>query len=305
MSTATDAPMGLMPARIGSKGPAKEETFIAGGERQLLIRSWRPADEPRAIFAIVPGFNSHSGHYQWLASQLTRAGLSVYAVDLRGRGRSSGTRFHVEAFDDYIEDVHTMLDFAHAHDPGLPVFLMGHSAGGVIATAYALQHQTELAGLVSESYALEVPAPGPVLAFVQWVSRYLPRLRVLKLPNQQFSRNADTVATLDADPLIKGEKQTALAVSQMLAGVARLKQGFRTLTLPVLIMHGTDDRVTLPKGSELFYAEVGSNDRTLHLYEGHYHDLFNDLEREIPMAHLAQWLTAHLMDHRASPAHTG
>jgi len=281
----------LSPAAIK---PARTEEFIAGGERQLFVRSWRPTEAPRAVVAIVPGFSSHSGHYQWAAAQLTRNGYAVYAVDLRGRGKSSGPRFHVESFDDYLADVDTLLALARSREPALPVFLLGHSAGGVVATAYALEHQRELAGLICESYALEVPAPAAVLGAVKWISRYLPRIRVLRLPNREFSRDPEVVAALDADPLIAGESQTALTVAQMLAGIARLKRGFATITLPVLIMHGSADKVTLPKGSELFHAQAGSADNTLRLYPGHYHDLFSDRDHEVPMGDLLQWLSAHL-----------
>lgn len=291
-----DPPSQPLPKVLPGINPMKNEEFIAGGERELFIRVWRPAGAARGVVGIVPGFSSHSGHYQWPAAQLTQQGFAVYAVDLRGRGKSSGARFHVEKFDDYLADVHSMLKVARTREPGLPVFLLGHSAGGVIATAYALKHQQELAGLVCESYALEVPAPRLVLGFVKWISRYLPKLRVLKLPNKQFSRNAEVVAALNADPLIAGESQTALTVAQMLHGIDRLKRGFGTLTLPVLIMHGTEDKVTLQKGSELFYAEARNSDKTLRLYEGHYHDLLNDLYHEIPMGHLTEWLSAHLPD---------
>ncbi|HEY0334057.1 MAG TPA: alpha/beta hydrolase [Stenotrophomonas sp.] len=275
-------------------GPTRTEELIAGGERELFVRTWHPAQPARAVVAIVPGFSSHSGHYLWPAEQLTQRGYAVYAVDLRGRGKSSGTRFHVEKFDDYLADVDTMMALVGARDPGLPVFLLGHSAGGVVATAYALAHQRELSGLVCESYALAVPAPDAVLGFVRWISRYLPKLRVLKLPNKEFSRRPEVVAALEADPLIAGESQTALTVAQMLEGIDRLKRGFGNLTLPVLIMHGSADKVTLPKGSQLFYADAGAADKTLKIYEGHYHDLLSDLQHEIPMEDIARWLEAHL-----------
>ena len=265
-----------------------------GGENELFVRIWRPTTPPLGVVAIVPGFNSHSGHYLWAAAQLTALGFAVYAVDLRGRGKSSGPRFHVEDFDEYVSDVHSLVKLARSQEQGLPVFMLGHSAGGVIATAYCLEHQDNLAGLVCESFALEVPAPGPVLSFVKWISQYLPTLRVLKLPNKQFSRDPSVVAALNADPLIHGEKQTALTVAQMLRGNARLKRGFGDLTLPVLIMHGTADTVTLQKGSELFYTDVGTRNRTLKLYENHYHDLLNDVDRDIPMADIANWLQANL-----------
>lgn len=294
MNTVPPAALHAAPSEPRGSGPSRSEEFISGGERELFIRSWRPSGKVRAVLAIVPGFNSHSGHYQWAAAQFTAMGLAVYAVDLRGRGKSSGERFHVEHFDDYLADVQSLLDVARAREPGLPVFLLGHSAGGVIASAYTLAHQDELAGLICESYAFQVPAPAAVLALVRWLSGPFPKLRVLKLPNKEFSRLPEVVAALNADPLIANEKQTALTVAQMLVGIDRLRRGFPTLRLPVLIAHGTADKVTVPAGSQVFNDNAGSADKTLLLYKDHAHDLLNDAGREGVVRDFKQWIEQHL-----------
>jgi len=295
MDTALPAAAHAPPIDARLPGPLRTEELIAGGEGELFIRSWRPTGPVRAVLVIVPGFNSHSGHYQWAAAQFTAIGLAVYAVDLRGRGKSSGLRFHAQHFDDYLADVQSLMDVARSREPAVPVFLLGHSAGGVIASAYALEHQDALAGLICESFALQVPAPAPVLALVRWLSGPFPKLRVLTLPNKEFSRMPDAVAALDADPLIAGEKQTALTVAQMLAGSDRLRRGFPTLRLPVLIAHGTADKVTVPGGSQLFHDTAGSVDKTLRLYREHAHDLLNDVGREQVMRDFQQWIEAHLV----------
>src|SRR5881397_3230272 len=119
----------------------KEETFANAAGLNLFFRSWRPASTARGAVVIVPGFNSHSGYYAWTAQQFTDIGLAVYALDLRGRGRSDGERFYVEKFEDYVNDVVTFVTLAKAHEPGLPVFLLGHSAGGVVSCLYTLEHQ--------------------------------------------------------------------------------------------------------------------------------------------------------------------
>lgn len=294
MNTPHPTALHTVPVDPPGHGPSRSEETIKGRDGELFIRSWRPAGTPRAVLAIVPGFNSHSGHYLWAAEQFTAMGLAVYAVDLRGRGKSSGPRFHVEHFDDYLADVDALLTVARAREPGLPVFLLGHSAGGVIATGYALGHQQALAGLICESFAFRVPAPAPVLALVRWLSGPFPRLGVLKLPNKDFSRIPEVVAALDADPLIAGEKQTALTVAQMLAGNDRLERGFGTLSLPVFILHGDADKVTVPAGSQVFYDHAGSTDKTLRLYKGHAHDLLNDVGREDVVRDIGQWLDKHL-----------
>src|SRR5215475_8535447 len=136
-----------------------EEKIEGADGLKLFVRSWLPKETPRATVVIVPGFNSHSGYYGWVAEQLVAGGSGVYAVDLRGRGNSDGERFYVQKFEDYVDDVATFVTMAKGDHPGLPVFLLGHSAGGVVSCVYTLEHQAEINGLICESFAHEVPAP--------------------------------------------------------------------------------------------------------------------------------------------------
>jgi acylglycerol lipase len=145
--------------------------------------------------------NSHSGQYLWAAEQLRSAGFGVYAYDHRGRGRSEGERFYIDDIEDYTSDLGTLIGIVKSREPGLPVFLLGHSAGGVVSCTYALDHQAELAGFICESFAFQVPAPKFVLAIIRGLSRIAPKLPVLKLRNEDFSRSPDAVRILNADPL--------------------------------------------------------------------------------------------------------
>ena len=156
---------------------------------KIFIRSWRPAGPARGVVAIVHGVNSHSGYYMWVAEQFVAGGLAVYALDLHGRGQSDGERFYLEAIGDYVGDVETLVGLAKSREPGLPVFLLGHSAGGVISCVYTLEHQAELAGLICESFAFQVPAPDFALAVVKGLSHLAPHAHVLRLKNEEFSRD--------------------------------------------------------------------------------------------------------------------
>src|SRR5262249_34613413 len=128
-----------------------------GGSR-IFVRFWRPPGKARGVVTIVPGFNSHSGYYAWPAENLAARGLAVYALDLRGRGHSDGERFYVERFADYVDDVSAVVSLTKEREPGLPTFLLGHSAGGVVACLYTLGHQGELAGLLFGRVAPDNPA---------------------------------------------------------------------------------------------------------------------------------------------------
>ena len=141
----------------------KESTFAGVGGTKIFTRSWQPAGKTRGVVVIVPGFNSHSGQYVWVGEQFAAKDLAAYAIDLRGRGRSGGERYYVEKMGDYTDDVATLIRTAKSENPGLPVFLLGHSAGGVVSCVYALDHQSEIDGLICESFAYDLPVPGFVL----------------------------------------------------------------------------------------------------------------------------------------------
>jgi acylglycerol lipase len=268
--------------------------FQGGGGLNIFTRTWRPAGKPRGVVVIVPGFNAHSGMYTWAADQLTARGLAVYALDLRGRGKSDGERFYVEKFEDYVSDVSTFLKLAKSQNPGLSVFLLGHSAGGVVSCLYALDHQSEIAGLICESFAHELPAPDFALAVFKGLSHVAPHAHLLKLKNETFSRNPEFVAQLNSDPLIANETQPTQTMAAMVRADERLKKEFSQITLPVLILHGTADKNAKPSGSKRFFEMAGSTDKTLKLYEGYFHDLLNDVDKEVVMADIQSWIDAHL-----------
>lgn len=271
-----------------------EEDFTSLGGLRIHMRSWPAAGPARAVVAICHGFNAHGGQYAWVAEQLAARGFAVFAADLRGRGKSEGERFYVEDVAEYVADVRGMIGIARERNPGLPVYLLGHSAGGVASCTFALDHQDEIDGLICESFAFQVPAPGFALAAIKGLSHIAPHLGVLTLKMKDFSRDPAAVAALEADPLTKDETQPAMTVAALVRADERLHDNFDKITLPVLILHGTDDHATVFRGSEFFHDHAGSADKTLKLYEGHYHDLLNDIGKEEVLADVAGWIDAHL-----------
>jgi alpha-beta hydrolase superfamily lysophospholipase len=277
-----------------AQAPVKEETVESKGGLKIFVRSWRPAAKPRAAVVICHGVNSHGGQYLWSGEQLSAAGHAVYALDLRGRGKSEGERLYIENVSEYVADVAAVVKLAKSRDPGLPVFLLGHSAGGVVSCVYTLENQKELAGLICESFAFKVPAPDLVLAIVKGLSRIAPRLPALKLKNKDFTRDPKALAALNADPLIANEAQPAITVAALVRANERIKREFPLITLPVFILHGTVDKATVPAGSQFFYDTAGSKDKTLKLYEGHVHDLLSDIGKEGVMTDIKAWIDKHL-----------
>jgi acylglycerol lipase len=270
-----------------------DESFKGVGGLNIHAGAWRPeGQKPRAVIVIVHGVNSHSGQYTWTIQQLVAAGFAVYALDHRGRGKSDGERFFVQNVSEYVDDLATFVQAAKAKEPGLPVYVLGHSAGGVISCTYTLDHQAEIAGLICESFAFQVYAPDFALAVLKGLSHVAPHAHVLKLPFEGFSRDPKVVEAMYKDPLIHHEVQPTATVAALVRADERLKKEFPLIKLPVFIMHGTADKITKPGGSQLFYDTAGSTDKTLKLYDGHVHDLLNDIGKEIVMGDIIAWLNA-------------
>jgi alpha-beta hydrolase superfamily lysophospholipase len=273
---------------------ANEERFEGDSGLRIFFREWTPVVKVRGVVVIVPGFNAHSGYYQWTADQLTADGLAVYAIDLRGRGASDGDRFFVQTFADYVSDVTQLMAIAKSRHAGVPVFLLGHSAGGVVACLYALEHQAELKGLICESFAHELPAPGFALAAIKGLSHLAPHASVLRLRNEDFSRDPDIVRAMNEDPLIAHETQPTQTLAALVRADEALKAGFSDITLPVLILHGAADKAAKPSGSQHFYEMTGATDKTFKVYENGYHDPLNDVDRRRVIGDIKSWIASHL-----------
>ena len=272
----------------------KEESLDGAGGLKIFTRSWRPEGKARGVVVLSHGFNSHSGYYLWVAEQLLGSGLAVYALDYRGRGRSDGERYYVEKFSEYQGDLDMTVKLARSREPGLPIFILGHSAGGVIACNYVLDNQADIAGLICESFAYKVPAPDFALSVLKGLSHLAPHAHVLKLKKEDFSRDPKVVRALLDDPLLADEVQPTKTVAEMVRADERLKRDFKLFTLPLLIIHGTRDTVTRPEGSQEFYANASSKDKTLKLYEGYFHDPLSDIGKEVVMTDIRSWIGAHL-----------
>jgi acylglycerol lipase len=280
---------------VHTEAPAsRHEEFIesTGGHR-LLVRSWRPVCAARANLAIVHGFNSHSGYYERLAEFLARGGIATHALDLRGRGRSSGARCFVRRFSEYVDDIDALVATLRARTPALPMFMFGHAAGGIGACLHVLAKPGLLAGLICESIALDAPvhAPRRVLEALALVA---PRLPALKLNSKQFSRDHQVIADMNRDPLIRRERQPARTVVELLHASAHLRASLQDIALPLLILHGSADSVTLPSGSEFLHEHAGARDKTLQIFEGYYHDLVNDRGHEHVIERIGEWISARL-----------
>jgi len=277
-----------------SETRAASEQWLDGSGGRIFTRHWEPDGPPRASLVICHGVNSHGGQYIRAGETFAAAGFAVTVLDLRGRGKSDGERFYAESVDDYVSDLSLAVELGRSKHPDLPVFLLGHSAGGVTAVSYALDHQDRIDGLICESFAFRVYAPSIALKLLEGADHIVPHAHVLRLKMEDFSRDPDWVATLNADPLTKDEVQPVSTVAALARAGERFEREFGRITLPVLILHGTADKATRPDGSQQFFDQAGSADKSLKLYDGYYHDLLNDLGREQVFGDIVAWIDARI-----------
>jgi acylglycerol lipase len=270
-----------------------EGRFGGVGGVELYWQGRLPDDPPRGLLLICHGMGEHSGRYTTVVDELVPDGWAVYGLDHRGHGRSRGPRVHVRRYPDYLADFGTFHGLVGARHPQLRPFVLGHSMGGQIALAYALEHQDELAGLVLSAPPLAAAAVSrPVRAAYTLVGRVAPRLRRAVVDLSTISRDAAVVAAYRADALVhQGHPTIALSLA-LVDRMALLAARAPELRLPLLLQHGTADRICDPAGTRALAAAAGSDDLTVRWYAGFWHEIYHEPERARPLADLREWLDA-------------
>lgn len=268
----------------------------AGAGAKLHVTHWLPAGRPRAIVLLAHGYAEHAGRYDHVAKRLTGAGYALYAIDHWGHGRSDGTPGFVprfSAFTDGMAELLTLVEVNHADTPRL---LLGHSMGGLIATLFLIERQQAFVAAALSGPAI-LPA-APPSRFTVWISRFLsrffPRLGVLALDASGVSRDPAVVAAYQADPLVYPGKIGARLGKEFMDAMAAAQAGAPTIALPILIQHGEADRLTAPAGSRYLFEHVSSADKTLKIYPGLFHEIYNEPEQDAVLDDLLGWFDAHI-----------
>ena len=273
-----------------------EDTFKGDKGLNLFYQCWLPDKKPKAVLLVVPGAAEHGGRYTNLVNYFVPKDYAVCALDTQGHGKSEGVRCYVDKFSDYIDDIKIFFDIIHQKYADRKVFLVGHSMGATIAVAYVVQHQRDLAGLIISGMFLK---PGssisPVLKPVAPLISFLfPKMGVTVLDATAISQDKAVVDAYVNDPLVHRGKITARLGVELIKTVDRLPSQMPAINLPILIMHGTADRLCKPEGSQMLYGLVGSRDKTLKLYEGFHHEIFNEPGHLQVMADVEAWLATRI-----------
>jgi acylglycerol lipase len=274
----------------------QEGTFKGIRNESIYYQGWLPEGEPKAVLLIVHGLAEHSGRYMNLVNHFVPLGYAVYGVDHVGHGKSSGTRVYVERFEDYTDTLKTYFDMVRDWQPAKPVFLMGHSMGGLIGAVYLLDHQAELAGAVLSGPAVKVQGNvSPTVILVgKVISALMPKMGVIGLEAEGVSRDPTVVQAYVNDPLVCRGKVTARLSAELVKAIRRVTAEAANIRLPILILQGSADRLVDPKGAQMLYNAVSSADKTIKIYDGLYHEVYNEPEHDQVLSDVEAWLEAHL-----------
>ena len=274
-----------------------EGTFTGSAGDPIFWQSWTPEAPaaPKALVVLVHGLHEHSGRYEHVARRLTDAAYAVFAMDHQGHGRSGGAQGNVGSMAGVLTDLDHLRGLAEASVPGVPVFVLGHSMGGLIALDHVTDRgQDGLAGLVLSGAAVDVSSAGGVqMRLAPLIGKVAPNLGVLLLGSENVSRDPAVVTDYENDPLNRNGKVRARTGAEMLLAVQRVVDRLPQVTLPVLVMHGTDDRLVPVQAADLIHDSVGSTDKTLLTYDGLFHEIFNEPEQKQVLDDLVGWLDGH------------
>jgi acylglycerol lipase len=275
----------------------EEGRFAGEGGIEIYWQAWRPDRDPRAVIVLAHGASEHSGRYAWTGEQLNARGYAVYAIDHRGHGHSAGARAVIDRMQHAVEDLHTLVERAAGAYPGRPLVLLGHSMGGCVALAYTSAHEDALDALVLTGPLAVLEAASPVQRVVGRVlSTVAPSLGVVAIDSAAVSRDPDVVKDYDADPLNYHGKLPARTVAELARTIETFPEAVTRFRLPLLVMHGSADRLVPIAGGEMVAERAGSEDKTFKRYDGLFHEILNEPERQQVLNDMADWLDARFPD---------
>jgi len=301
-----------------------EDGFFVGvrGAR-IYYQSWLPDAEPRAVILISHGLAEHSSRYMNVVNRFD-------SLDNIGHGRSGGRRVYVKQFTDFTDVLSNYLAMIEKWQPGKPIFLWGHSMGALISAVFLLDHQSAFAGAILSGPSVVVPKnvhsmgalisavflldhqsafagailSGPsvvvpknvsrsTIAIARILSALAPKVRLMALDAEGVSRDSEVVRAYVDDPLVYTGKTTARLAYELVKAMQRVTTEASRITLPMMILQGGADRLVDPDGARILYDTIGSSDKTLKVYDGLYHEVYNEPEHDLVLGDVEAWLEKH------------
>ena len=271
-----------------------EATFTSVADVPIFYRKWLPDGPLRGAVMIVHGLGEHGGRYGNLVERLLPEGYAVYAIDHQGFGRSGGQRGHVSHFHDYAKDVHRLNGIVRAEQPGQPLAVFGHSMGGLITLDYAQTYPQDADCWIVQAPALAANTSGPLVFAARLMNLFRPTYSMERPGGGDISRDPDEVLRFRQDPL-HVPVSTVRWVVEILAAQKRVQAHVTSTPSPLLMLQGTADNLVIPAATQEFFAQVTAPDKTLHIYDGYFHELHNDIGKEKPLGDIVEWLDARMV----------
>jgi acylglycerol lipase len=268
-----------------------EGEFRGKGGTKIYYQFWKP-EKVRAAMVGVHGAAEYSGRYAHVGGHFANEAIAFYALDHRGHGLSEGIRGHIDRFDDYVEDLDVFVDMVKNREKGKKVFLLGHSLGGTISITYAMKYPKKIDGLILSSPGLK-PAVEVPPEFAKTVMEFSKSNPSQEIPNEvdpyALSHDKDVCEKYSKDPLVF-KTVTARFAAEFLATTKKLMESAGKLRVPTLLMVGGDDKLVDPEGSKEFAKRVTLKDFEIKVYDGFYHELFNEIGKEKVFHDVDAWL---------------
>jgi alpha-beta hydrolase superfamily lysophospholipase len=264
---------------------------------EFFIQGWEPDYKPKALIALVHGLGEHTARYAHVGQALTEAGYALVGFDLRGHGKSGGPRGHTSSLDAYMQDIRRFFQLITTRYPVVSQFLYGHSLGGLLSLAYAIQYGKGLRGVIVTGPALRsaLQEQKVKVAMVRLLGSLLPTVTVQNgLDAATLSRDSQVVEAYRNDPLV--HHSTSLGFGK--AALSAIDLCFKhagEFPVPLLIMHGKGDKLNYPRGSEEFanLVRAAGGDVTLKLWDSLYHEIHNEPEKAEVFKFMIEWLDQH------------
>lgn len=272
-----------------------EGNFRGVRNANLYHQAWLPEGDVKAVLLIVHGLGEHCGRYMNVVNHFVPLGYAVYGFDHIGHGRSEGMREVVERFTDFIDTLAVYHEMVKVWQTGKPLFLLGHSMGGLIASSYLLDHSADFEGAILSAPLIK-PSGNISQATIlmgKILSALAPRMGLLPLDPNSISRDPEVVKAYTRDPLVFQGKTPARLAAELLKAMLRVSAEADKIILPLIVLQGSGDKLVDPQGAQILYDRAGSKDKTIKIYEGLYHEVFNEPERARVLQDVETWLAAH------------
>jgi alpha-beta hydrolase superfamily lysophospholipase len=261
----------------------------------LYYQAWRPIDRPvRAVLVNLHGLGDHSGLYPTLTQHFPVRGIALYAFDMRGNGRSPGQRAYLSNWDEYRRDLAAFVAQVRTWEKNAPIFLLGNSLGGLVVLDYALEHPEQLHGVIAVVPPLgKLSVPPLLMALGRAMSRVWPRFSLnVGMDLSGLARDPAVIETVLNDPLFH-RRGTARLSTEVVAAIERVQSNAARMTVPLLILHGSDDRMVPPDGSRTFFSKL-QKPHEYREFAGAYHGLLADFGYEQVLEEVTRWMEQRL-----------